>query len=108
VTVVRRRRTRPLPSILDPGARRSGGRIVVTWRTAVPARRVTFYALPSRGRSGAIGIAAVSGGGRTRHRVVLRPGPQIPRGVASAGWVLLFSESLDSDREAGPVRVRVR
>jgi hypothetical protein len=111
VTVVRKRPALPLPRILDPRARRRGGRVVVTWRTAVPARRVAFAAILSLrrkpGGSVVVGVTYGAGGGRRRHRLVLDARNSVPSALPRGRWVLLFADSPDSSHEFGPLPIRV-
>ena len=73
---VRRRPVPPLQPPLDVRARRLGGDVLVTWRTAAPARRLQFVAFTrrTRGRRPTIdsSIAARAGHRRRHFRVRLR------------------------------------
>jgi hypothetical protein len=95
-----RRAAPPVPPPLDVRARRSGHDVIVTWRTAIPARHITFGvgavdrdSLPLAGRS-------VLGRGRRAFRVRLR------RAAAAARRVIV-SASGPGGRQSRRVTVRI-
>ncbi len=98
------------PLTVPVGARavRRGRRIVVTWHTERPARRMAFLAegMPTRTRrfrdhtSG--GIETVAGRGRRRVRLVLRP--DRPSAVR---WVQLSAQGRDRPFRSRSVLLRV-
>jgi hypothetical protein len=101
-------RSLPLRAPRDVQARRDGARIVVTWRTAQPARRQTFIVIGERRRAPDGGFdptayALEDGGGRTRFRVRLRPAA--PDRIVR---VTVFVESYDSGEDGPGSTVRVR
>jgi hypothetical protein len=106
VVHVRHRRSLPVPPPLDLRARRRGNAIVVTWRTAFPARRAYYYVAGRRTRRaqpsdpGAVDL--VDGNGRRRFSVRLRP-----ERPAAVRWVAVGAVSLDRDVEERSVLVRV-
>ena len=67
---VARRPPLPVPLPLEARAVRRGRAIVVTWRTAFPARRVNFDVTRSRDLNAP---RSVQGRGRTRFKLTLRP-----------------------------------
>ena len=94
-------RSLPLRAPRDVEARRDGAAIVVTWRTAQPARRQTYIVIGERRRAPDGGFdpsayALEDGGGHTRFRVRLRPTD--PDRIVT---VTVFVESYDSG-EDGP------
>jgi hypothetical protein len=101
---------RPTPPFAQPfgvTARRHGRRIVVRWRTAIPARRVEYVVIGLKRRHSKQLISSVarvrSGHGRRRFRVVLHA----PRGVRLR-WVLLDGYQLDPPHRENETRVRIR
>ncbi|HWM10597.1 MAG TPA: hypothetical protein VNO82_14690, partial [Solirubrobacteraceae bacterium] len=101
-------RSPPLREPLQVKARRAGDDIVVTWRTAKPARRQRIFVIGNNFRAADGGFdptayEPVNGGGRRRFRVRLRPAdPDLIRSVT------VLVEGYDSG-EDGPVKtVRVR
>jgi hypothetical protein len=108
VSVVRKRRSLPLPPILAASARVRGDRVVAGWRTAVPARRVAFVAILLHSKrldaGSSLGFRQLGGRGRSLHRVILVPDAPIGR----VRWVALFAESLDSSKVSEPTLIRVR
>jgi hypothetical protein len=109
-TVVRRLRLRvalrkapPLRRPLSVRARRRGGAIIVTWRTAGSARRQTFVVMAGAGTEVDPGAAAVRDG-RGRRLFSARLRPQRPDDVP---WVLVLSLGRDGGlKSADPVRVQ--
>jgi hypothetical protein len=106
--LVIRRPPFPVPAPLDVRVVRRGRSIVVSWRTASPARRAYYGVIGLRLRRltvaslsdpGAFG--SVQGRGRTRFTVRLRP-----RHPAKVHWVAVYSVS--RDRGHAPRRVLVR
>jgi hypothetical protein len=96
----------PVPVPLDVEARRDGRSVVVTWRTAFPARRCTFavFAGPTRrAERDVAGVDGVRGRGRTRFRTRLRSEDGRP-----LRWVSILAIGLDGDEDPKTVRVRVR
>ena len=87
-------------------ARRHGDSIVVTWRTAAPARRQTFIVIGRRNRNSLAeqgAFALRDGAGQTRFAVRLRPlDPDRVR------FVTVFAESYDSGEDGPLTTVRVR
>ena len=95
----------PVPVPLDVEARRDGRSVVVTWRTAFPARRCTFavFAAPTRrAERDVAGIEAVRGRGRTRFRTRLQSEDGRP-----LRWVSILAIG-EGNAAPKPVRVRVR
>ena len=103
VTVLRSLPVRPPRAVK---ARRNGDDIVVTWRTAAPARRQTFIVIGLRRRNSMVEADAYElrdGAGQTRFAVVLRPlDPDRVRVVT------VFAESYDSGGDEGLTTVRVQ
>jgi len=91
-TVARTRvRRRPVPPLRQPSAvraRRAGDDVIVTWRTAGPARRMTFVASTSRSRRAMPGLAAPTAQRRGRGR---RSFELILRDAGHARWVQLVA-----------------
>jgi hypothetical protein len=107
---VRARRALPIPRPTDVRARRDGDdAIIVTWRTATPARRTHFIVEPRRARRGRpnftdlLASKARFGRGRTRFRVQLRPDQ--PEAIR---WVRLTAASPDDQTDRYNTTVRVR
>jgi hypothetical protein len=100
-----RRPPPPLLRPLDVRARRRGDRIVVSWRTAGPARRMQFAAFGQRTRKlRTIETSAadlVAGRGRTRFTARLHPDRP-----ARVRWVTVHAASRDR-QGARSVTVRV-
>ena len=101
-------RSLPLRAPRDVEARRDGAAIVVTWRTAQPARRQTYIVIGERRRAPDGGFdpsayALEDGGGHTRFRVRLRPTD--PDRIVT---VTVFVESYDSGEDGPGSTVRVR
>jgi hypothetical protein len=101
---------RPAPPFAAPfgvTARRHGRRIVVRWRTAFPARRVTYLVAAIRRRNSKelfTGAGRIlNGRGRQRFRVVVRR----PRHVRLR-WVLVAAQQKDRPYRDRRVWVRVR
>jgi hypothetical protein len=98
----------PVPRPAGVRARRRGDSIVVSWRTAAPARRVVFGVMGRRNRRrgrefpllDALGYRF--GRGRTRFQVTLRP-----RRPERVRWVALYAQSRDRERLRHIVIVRV-
>jgi hypothetical protein len=102
---------RPAPPVQTPlglRAKRSGKAIVVTWRTAAPARR-QFFIVQARtartdGEPSDVGAVAVRyGHAHTRFSVRLRP--QRP---SRFRWVAVFGQGRDGGDSARTPIVRVR
>jgi hypothetical protein len=115
IVVIRRRPAPVPPRVVHLDAHRHAGRIVVTWGTDRPARRVSFNALAALdGHAPPHHIAGTArgarGGGRTRHRVVMRPNVETTaRGLRRARWVYLMVVPRDTDaRAVDPAPVRIR
>jgi hypothetical protein len=108
--LIRRRPPLPVPRLLDVGAVRRGGTIVVRWRTEFPARRVFFAVIGQRTRRLAPdtltdrrAFAAKRGRGRTRFRARLRP-----ERPARIRWIGVYASSVDSARDRRRTVVPVR
>jgi hypothetical protein len=90
----------PVPAPLDARARRAGDSVVVTWRTAVAARRCSFVVVAGPSRRVLTDLSAVGEAtcrGRTRFRVRLRSQDGRP-----LRWVQIRAYSLVGARaEAG-------
>jgi hypothetical protein len=103
---VARRPELPVRAPRDVRVRRRGDSIVVTWRTAGPARRQTFFVFGSASRDDddpELGAYAVRHGRGRRHFAV--------RLEAADGlrWVTVLAEGYDSGGVDGPTKtVRVR
>jgi hypothetical protein len=101
--------------VLHLRARRRAGRIVVTWRTDRPARRVVFNVFAGRdGHAPPLHILGATRGshglGQLHHRAVIAPNTETTaRGVRRARWVALVVVPRDSDaRATDPAPVRIR
>lgn len=109
---VRKRPPPPVPQVSGLRAHRTAAGIVVTWTTDVPARRVSYTALVTRGKGDAPGSGLAygqgSGGGRRRHRLVIDAGDAPASVLARGRYVHLFTTMLDRERELPAQRVRVR
>lgn len=94
----------PVPVPLDVEARRDGRSVVVTWRTAFPARRCWYsaFAGPTHPLRDPAGVDSVRGRGRTRFRLRVRPEDGRP-----LRWVTLLSSGIDGGAAPKPVRVPV-
>ena len=93
----------PIPPIVDARAIRRGRAVVVTWRTAFPARGVSFSVRPASRRplTDPGTLASPEGRGRTHFRVTLRP--ERPNALRR----LLISASGRGSRRARSVTVPV-
>ncbi|MET0686701.1 MAG: hypothetical protein ABW060_15385 [Solirubrobacteraceae bacterium] len=96
---------RPLPPLRPPAdlrARRHGDDVIVTWRTAGPARRTSFYVTSSASGKGTPGRRSaaeiVAGRGRTRFSARLRDVPAGHRHVA-----VIASQLTRAVRRVAPV-----
>jgi hypothetical protein len=101
-----RRAPLPVRRPLDVRARRRGGSILVTWRTAAPARRQWFFVSAHEARRPSEEFVVIGnnarrrGGGRTSFAVRLRPDrPERLR------WVAVVPEGFDAGGVDGPGRV---
>jgi len=108
-TVVRARvRRRPVPPFRRPlqvQARRADDAVVVTWRTAGPARRMSFFAFTrrTRGRRFTLRSSSAARRGRGDQRFRLRL-----RDARDARWVVLLAAAQDPPRRSARVVVPVR
>ena len=102
---VRRRPLPPLRAPLDVRARRAGTAVVVTWRTAGPARRMWFMAFTrrTRGRSFTPESASRYVRGRGRHRFRVRL-----EGARRARYVVVHAAAQDPPSRLERVVVPVR
>jgi hypothetical protein len=80
----------------------------VTWRTAFPARRTSFYLAGQARRGGPAGVAGnvfaqIEGRGRTRFQAVLHR----PAGAPPIRWVAIAAVSFDNERQ-GPLATEAR
>ena len=102
---VRRRPVPPLRVPLDVRARRAGDAVVVTWRTAGPARRMSFHAFTRRTRgrapAPASAFARVIGRGRRSFRVRIDD-------ARGARYVVLLAVASDPPSRTRRVVVPVR
>jgi hypothetical protein len=104
---VRRRTPPPFQRPLDVRARRAGDDVVVTWRTAGPARRVSYVVFGSptrriRPRGGNLPPSAWRDGrGERRFRVRLRAAPR-------ARWAILLAAAKDRPRRNARIVVPIR
>jgi hypothetical protein len=108
--LVVRRPALPVPAPLDVRAVRRGGSIVVSWRTASPARRASYTVIGQRRRRLSVETLRdpglfdyVEGRGRTRFTVRLQS--ERPSAVH---WVAIYGISLDQGRAPSRVLVPVR
>jgi hypothetical protein len=95
----------PVPAPLDIAARRHGRSVVVSWRTAFPARRCFFFVFagPSRHpRTDVSAVDSVRGRGRSHFRVRLRSGDGRP-----LRWARIEAASVDGGRAPKSVLVPV-
>ena len=102
---VRRRPIPPFQRPLDVRARRTGDAVVVTWRTAGPARRTHFQAFTRSGRGAGPARTSTSavrrGRGRQRFRM------RVP-GIRGMRVVVLFAFALDPPNPAVRMVVPIR
>jgi len=98
---LRRIAPRPLPRIQHLVARRRGRRIVVTWRTSIPARGVTFEVLAHPIDFADLVYATVPGHGRRRFSTTLKePSGAHSRSVSVA--------AVSPEQRSEPVTTRIR
>jgi hypothetical protein len=92
---LRRKPLRPLPQILNVRAVKRGGAVVVTWRTAMPARRVSFRVRGRLSRRDRFPVVedSVPGRGRRSFRVRLSL-----REVRELGDIRVIAVSVVRDR----------